>query len=146
MTSQSGRRVRIQRIANFLAYALVLCACSSQVVLSDATPSPDGKLTAAVVVRIDAGSPERDHHVYFGIGDQDDNPATKYLRDERTYRLAGTLDWRVQWKSSDRVVLDIIEYPDGTTFTHAQKSPGAKAIATLVYVRKPSTEMFEVIR
>ena len=138
--------MNIQQFVYSLACLLLLCACGSQVVLTDATPSPDGKLTAAVVLRIDSGSPQRDYHVYFGIGDRDDNPATKYLRDERTYRLAGTLDWHVLWESSDRVVLNLLEYPEGVTFTHAQKGPAAKAIATLVYVRKPGTEVFELIR
>jgi hypothetical protein len=101
---------------------------------------------AAVVLRIDSGSPQRNYHVYFGIGDRDDNPATKYLRDERTYRLAGTLDWRVQWESPDRVILNLMEYPDGTTFTHAQLTAAAKNIATLVYERNPGTGLFEVSR
>ena len=65
-----------------------------------------------VVFWIGPGKDERKLDAYIGIGDEPDNPATKYFQTKRTYTLSGNLDWRILWLSSDRARIDIYDCSD----------------------------------
>jgi hypothetical protein len=115
-------------------------------VVTQGIPSPDKQLSLSVVVRMDGGPGERLHKVYVGIGDRDDNPATKYLRIEHEYRLAGHLDWSARWESADRVELDFFEYSSDESVALAQRRANAKSVAQLLLVRRTGETQFDEVQ
>jgi hypothetical protein len=96
-----------------------------------------------VVVQIAPGRTEREHRVFVGIGDREDNPATKYLRREYAFRLSGDVKTLITWKGSDWVTLKVVEYPNNAS---EKRNSDARLIATYTYARPPGSVMFQEIK
>jgi hypothetical protein len=111
------------------AAGLLLAGCAHDpLVLTDRQPAAGADLDFVVMVRIEPGEHARQHEVFVGIGRHGDNPAQRYLHAEYTYFVEGQLDWRVRWRSEDRVELEL--------------SVDHQPLSVMTYVRDPDSGRF----
>ena len=134
------------RLAKTVALACVpmVFACAAYIKTSGSTPSPDGSLRAAVVVWVGPGSAERSHDVYIGIGDKDDNPATRYFQTKRSYALRQTLEWQVVWLSDTYAQIKLYECADYKGLRQFP-DPTCRPLDSLEIIRKEPSGPFQSV-
>jgi hypothetical protein len=111
----------------------LLVSCATHVRIDGAVPSPDGKLELGVVARSESNKSFTDpgsKDVYVSVRERGTEPA-KYLYQKRVAISAASLDWHVEWLSSDSVVV---------TFTDQTASP--KRTLREIHLKRNSADSF----
>ena len=138
-------KIRLRHLLALLS-TLAVMSCAGKVVTSGGQNSPNGDLRMAVVTHISPGRSEREYRMFVGIGDPADNPATKYLQREYTFKSSGDVRGSITWEGSDRVTLRVFEYPEDarSSSTEDRKSNG-KLLAAYTYARSLGSQMFREV-